>query len=203
MHAKLAVALGMATVALVAAAASAEQNASLRPPLAFASIGDARARSVALFNEAAKVITDARCVNCHPAGDRPLQGDDQHVHYPQTVRGPEDAGAPGAPCSTCHGDRNVNVLVAPETSIPGHPRWELAPREMAWEGKSLGDICRQLKDPARNGGRTLDLLHDHMAHDDLVAWGWAPGEGRRPVAGTQEQFGELVKAWIDSGAECP
>jgi len=36
-----------------------------------------------------------------------------------------------------------------------------------------------------------------------VAWGWSPGEGREAVPGTQAQFGELAKAWIDSGAECP
>ena len=29
-----------------------------------------------------------------------------------------------------------------------------------------------------NGGRNLSLLHEHLAHDDLVAWGWQPGEGR-------------------------
>jgi hypothetical protein len=42
-----------------------------------------------------------------------------------------------------------------------------------------------------------------MAQDDLVAWGWNPGPGRRPVAGTQQQFGELIQAWIDTGAVCP
>jgi hypothetical protein len=45
-----------------------------------------------------------------------------------------------------------------------------APIEMAWEGKSIGEICRQIKDPNRNGGRDLSLLHEHLAHDDLVAW---------------------------------
>jgi hypothetical protein len=25
--------------------------------------------------------------------------------------------------------------------------------------------------PDRNGGRNLSLLHEHLAHDDLVAWG--------------------------------
>src|SRR5438105_9614565 len=54
-----------------------------------------------------------------------------------------------------------------------------APIEMAWEGKSVGEICRQIKDPDRNGGRNLSLLHEHLAHDDLVAWGWQPGEGTR------------------------
>lgn len=79
----------------------------------------------------------------------------------------------------------------------------LAPREQAWEGKSLGEICRQLKDPARNGERTLAELHEHMAEDGLVGWGWHPGEGRAPAPGSQEQLGILVKAWIDSGAACP
>lgn len=50
----------------------------------------------------------------------------------------------------------------------------------------------------------LELLHEHVANDDLVAWGWHPGLGRDPVPGTQQQaLGELIRAWIDSGAECP
>ena len=119
------------------------------------------------------------------------------------MRGPEGGGVPGLPCSACHGDANVAVFAAPDLSIPGHPRWELAPKEMAWEGKTLGEICAQLKDPARNGGRTLALLHEHMAHDDLVAWGWNPGAGRRPAPGSQAQLGALIAAWIETGAACP
>jgi hypothetical protein len=46
-------------------------------------------------------------------------------------------------------------------------------------------------------------VHEHAAKDDLVAWGWAPGVGRDPAPGTQELFGQLIKAWIDSGAQCP
>ena len=82
-----------------------------------------------------------------------------------------------------------------------HPPWGLPPVETAWEGKSIGDICRQIKDPARNGGRNLALLHDHIANDDLVGWGWQPGTGRQPAPGTQKQLGDLVQAWIDTGAE--
>jgi len=93
--------------------------------------------------------------------------------------------------------------VARYSSIPGHPRWALAPREMAWQGKSIGDICRQLKDKTRNGGRDLAMLHEHVAKDDLVAYGWNPGKGRDPAPGTQQLAGELVQAWIDTGAECP
>ena len=88
-------------------------------------------------------------------------------------------------------------------SMPGHPKWQLAPIEMAWEGQPLGAICEQIKDPARNGGKSMAELLEHMAHDDLVGWGWNPGEGREPAPGNQEVFGALIKAWIDTGAHCP
>jgi len=74
---------------------------------------------------------------------------------------------------------------------------------MAWQGKSVSEICQQLKDPQRNGGRSLELLHEHLAEDDLVAWGWHPGDGRDPAPGSQQQLGELVRSWIDTGAACP
>jgi hypothetical protein len=79
----------------------------------------------------------------------------------------------------------------------------VAPLSMAWENKSIGDICRQIKDVNLNGGRDLAQLQDHIAADDLVGWAWNPGEGREPAPGSQQQAGELMKAWIDTGAECP
>ena len=177
--------------------AQAPQKSELKAAQDFASIGDQAARSRALFSEAAKVLTNPRCINCHPAGDRPTQANDEHPHMPPVARG---AGT----CKTCHSDANFRLSErASYRSIPGHPRWDLAPIEMAWQGKSIGDICRQLKDPQRNGGRTLALVHEHMASDDLVAWGWEPGPGRDPAPGTQKIFGDLIQAWIDTGAECP
>jgi len=74
---------------------------------------------------------------------------------------------------------------------------------MAWQGKSLREICLQLKDGRRNGGRTFSTIHEHMATDPLVGWAWHPGEGRRPAPGTQGQLGELIEAWIAAGAHCP
>ena len=184
--------------------AQTEQGArELRPASSFASIQDRRERSIALFGEAGKVIQHPRCINCHPAGDHPLQGNDEHPHVPAVARGPEDMGAPGAYCTACHREDNATLLIAPHTSIPGHPRWQLAPHEMAWQGMTLGAICEQLKDPDRNGHRTLAELHEHMAEDDLVGWGWHPGAGREPAPGTQALFGELIQAWIDAGAVCP
>ncbi len=101
-------------------------------------------------------------------------------------------------CSSCHQQANFDPA-----RIPGHPEWHLAPREMAWEGKTLGEICAQIKDPARNGGRSLEELVHHIGTDTLVGWAWAPGFGRLPAPGTQKQAGALVEAWVKAGAVCP
>ena len=101
-------------------------------------------------------------------------------------------------CSTCHQNANFDP-----GRMPGHPEWHLAPREMAWEGKTLGEICAQIKDPARNGGRKLEELIHHIGEDTLVGWAWNPGFGRQPAPGTQKQAGALVEAWVKTGAACP
>src|ERR1700674_2811914 len=118
--------------------AQTQDRADLRPPSAFAAIPDAEARSRALFTESAKVFTHPRCMNCHPATDRPLQGNDRHVHWPPAWRGEDGTGVAGNHCSACHTNHNYTLLERASTyrSIPGHPRWQLAPIEMAWEGKS-------------------------------------------------------------------
>ncbi len=198
------VALGFTAVALTSAllleanAAPAENGMELRPAADFANIANRRARSIALFQEAGKVITSPRCLNCHPATERPLQNDDMHPHEPPVKRGAGGMGMPGMRCFTCHGSANFDP-----GKVPGNPRWLLAPAEMAWVGKSLGQICAQIKDPRVNGRKSMKELVDHMAHDELVGWGWNPGAGRTPAPGTQEEFGKLIQAWADTGAECP
>jgi hypothetical protein len=74
---------------------------------------------------------------------------------------------------------------------------------MAWEGKTISEICIQLKDPARNGNRKLEDLVAHIGTDTLVGWAWAPGFGRAPAPGTQKEAGALVEAWVNTGAVCP
>jgi hypothetical protein len=189
-----------AALAQTPATSPAHQN--LKNPSEFGSIADQGERSRAMFAEIGKLLTHPRCMSCHPAGDHPLQGADHHEHQPRVWRA--DAGNLGTNCAECHTDKNVGLHeAATYQSIPGHPRWGLAPLSMAWEGKSLGDICRQLKDKDRNGGRDLALLQEHVAKDDLVAWGWNPGPGREPAPGSQQSAGALVQAWIDTGAQCP
>lgn len=175
----------------------AQTTETLKPVSAFDGIADRTQRSVALFMEAGKVLLHPRCVNCHPAGDRPTQRNG-HPHQPLVMRGPDGHGAVGMRCTTCHGKANFDP-----GGVPGNPHWHLAPLEMAWQGKSLPEICAQIKDRQRNGNKSLaDLIH-HMGEDPLVGWAWKPGADRAPPPGTQEQFRLLIKAWVETGGGCP
>jgi hypothetical protein len=176
---------------------------TLRPPEDFTDITEIDTRSAALFTEAAKVLQSPRCVNCHPPTRIPTQGDDLHAHVPLMEGGAGNHGVAGMPCATCHTEQNVTTLGQRIASIPGAPHWSLAPLSMAWRGLSTAEICAQLKDPSRNGGRSLEQIHTHGLTDPLVAWGWQPGAGRTPAPGTQERFAELIAAWIATGAHCP
>jgi len=142
--------------------------------------------------------TAPRCLNCHPAGDRPTQTDRMTPHRPMVTRGVDGHGAPGLPCNACHHAANHE-----ESGVPGNAAWRLAPASMAWAGRSLGEICRQMTDPARNGNLDQAALLKHVSENKLVGWAWAPGGKRTPAPGTQAGFGALMRAWFESGAVCP
>ena len=181
---------------LLAGPVYAQTTTGLAPVSSFDRIADREKRAVALFQEAGKVIMHPRCLNCHPADDTPRQGDAMRMHEPPVERGGGGMGAAGMRCFTCHGKANFE-------RVPGNPTWFLAPKEMAWIGKSLGQICEQIKDRRRNGDKSLEQIVEHMAQDELVGWGWHPGLGRTAVPGTQKEFGALIKAWAENGAHCP
>jgi len=189
---------GTALTLAQSASQSQPGGASLRPVSSFANISNQRDRSVALFNEMGKVLTHPRCMNCHPATERPRQGDMRKLHEPLVVRGKDGHGAAGLHCSTCHGKQNFDPA-----RVPGDGHWALAPASMAWEGKTVAQICEQLKDQNRNGSRDLAALVKHVTTDTLVLWGWHPGRGREPAPGTAAEFGALMQAWADTGAACP
>jgi hypothetical protein len=184
--------------ATLEAEAPAEDPRALRTVASFSSIADRGDRSRALFLESSRVFLHPRCANCHPSGDTPAQGMEMHRHDPPVVRGKDDGGVAGMRCIGCHQDHNLELA-----KVPGAPHWQLAPIQMAWVGKSPHAICEQMKDPVRNGHRSLAQVVDHNAHDKLVAWGWNPGHGRDPAPGTQEELGRIVQAWVETGAECP
>jgi hypothetical protein len=165
---------------------------------ATASSTDTTLSSVASFLKASRVLQHPRCTNCHPDGDSPTQGDEGYLHDPAVTRGSDGFGIPGMRCFSCHQDQNL-----PLAPVPGAPNWHLSARSMAWAGKSSREICLQLKDPLRNGGKTLQQIVDHAAHDPLVAWAWNPGWDRTTPPGTQAQLGESLATWVAGGAKCP
>jgi hypothetical protein len=200
---RLSVAVAAVALSLTAGYAVSQTGGDAAPnalaaPESFGAIADTEKRSVAYFVELGKVLTHPRCVNCHPAGDRPRQGDEGRPHEPPVWRGADGHGLPAMRCPICHQKANFEP-----GRVPGHPEWHLAPRSMAWEGKTLAEICAQIKDPARNGNRKVEELVHHIGDDTLVGWAWAPGFGRQPAPGTQQQAKALVDAWVKSGAACP
>lgn len=176
---------------------------TLRPVSDFAGIADEAARSRALFGEVARVLTHPRCMNCHPVTRTPAQGDDRRLHVPFFDASDDVHGPDGLTCAACHGPENRTLLGSRLKSIPGNAHWQLAPLSMGWQTLTQAEICIQLKDPARNGNRSLtDLIH-HVETDHLVEWAWSPGAGRTPAPGDQKAFGALVAAWVETGAACP
>ena len=117
-------------IVLAGTAGSLAAAEDLRGPETFASITNQSERSRALFVEAGRVLQHPRCLNCHPVGERPTQGNDGHPHSPPVVRGVDDKGA-GQPSakqgpdytgvgnsgSAADGDpANVTVMVRAERS---------------------------------------------------------------------------------------
>lgn len=155
----------------------------------------------AAFADIAAVLQSPRCVNCHPSGDAPLQGDHQRVHAMGITR---DIEGVGMSCQACHRERSVGPRDAPGMP-PAAPHWSLPLKEMplVFQGRTPAALCAQLKDPAHNGGRSLAQLLSHVTKDALVLYGFDPGGQRTVPPLTHERFVARVQEWIDAGAHCP
>lgn len=158
--------------------------------------------AVAAFNDAAKVFFSARCANCHPASDTPTQGDAMTPHAQGVTRGKDGKGVYGMKCNTCHQAENLEGDHMP----PGVPNWHMPPadQKMVFQGLTAGQLCRQLKDPSKNGGRKTakEAIH-HLEEDPLVHWAWTPGNGRTLPPMSYEDFMAKMNAWVENGAACP
>ena len=159
---------------------------------------DAGAR--AAFLESYKVFSSPRCVNCHPAGNRILQGEDSHPDELLTERGKNGRGFSALRCNACHQNFNSPGEHAP----PGAEDWHLPPPEfpMPFQGKSIRQLCEQLKDRKQNGNRTLRQVGDHL-DTALVRWAWAPGGSRSIPPIPYKDFVEAFERWRDKGGACP
>ncbi len=153
------------------------------------------------FLDVARVLQSPRCVNCHPVGDRPMQGDAGKAHTQNISR---RTVAAGVLCTTCHQTKNseeIGIAGGP----PGAPNWGLPPIDtpMVFQGKTANALCLQLNDIKQTNGKDLEALVEHVSHDKLVLWGWSPGGNRTLPPLTHEQFVKAFRTWVDSGAACP
>jgi mono/diheme cytochrome c family protein len=166
--------------------------------------GDVAKDSIAskkAFLQAYRVLMHPRCMNCHPIGDQPLQGDDSHIHTMNVKRGPDGKGLYAQKCSNCHQPQNTPGLHMP----PGNPNWHLPPADMkmVFEGKTPRQLAAQLLNQNENGHKSIEQLIEHVTADKLVLGGWNPGDGRTLPPLTHAEFAKQFKLWIDKGAYLP
>lgn len=156
--------------------------------------------SVKAFKQVYAVLMSPRCMNCHPSGDVPLQGDDSHLHTMLPKRGVEGKGVYAMKCSNCHQPKNTPGLHTP----PGNPNWHLPPAnmKMVFEGRSPHQLAKQLMDPNQNGHKDMKKLIEH-ADDDLVLAGWNMGEGRTLPPMSHAEFKKAWLTWLKTGAYAP
>ena len=155
------------------------------------------------FDLMMQVISHKRCVNCHPSGDRPHQGEDSHLHRFEVQRGEEGHGVAALQCNSCHQEEN-NLF----SGVPGAPHWHLAPRSMGWEGLTKVEIAHAMTDPRKNGGRSIQEIEKHLTEDPLVLWVFEPGVNQAGIARekppvSKEEYIAAVKKWVESGARIP
>jgi hypothetical protein len=156
--------------------------------------------SVSAFKQVYRVLMSPRCMNCHPAGDIPLQGDDSHLHTMSPKRGIDGKGVYAMKCSNCHQPANTPGLHTP----PGNPNWHLPPADMKmiFQGKTPRQLAKQLVDPQLNGHKDMQKLIEH-ADDSLVLSGWNPGEGRTLPPMSHAAFKKAWLTWLRTGAYAP
>jgi len=156
--------------------------------------------SVKAFEKVYAVLMSPRCMNCHPAGDIPLQGDDSHVHQMSPKRGKDGKGIYAMKCSNCHQLENTPGLHSP----PGHPEWHLPPADMkmVFEGRTAHQLAKQLVDPKQNGNKDLQKLIEH-ADDGLVLTGWKPAKGLALPPLSHKEFKKAWITWLENGAYAP
>jgi hypothetical protein len=153
------------------------------------------------FMKVYAVLMSPRCMNCHPAGDIPLQGEDSHLHLQGVKRGSEGNGLYALKCRNCHQDQNLPGLHMP----PGNPKWALPPARtrMVFQGRTAGQLARQLLDRKQNGGKSVQALVRHITQDGLVLTGWKPADGLAKPPLSHQQFVQAFNEWINKGAVAP
>jgi hypothetical protein len=153
-----------------------------------------------------EVTSHPRCSNCHvgpserPMWSGPAYGKSR-THGMNIIAGESRIGAETIQCSTCHAYREGSNDVphaAPQVAM----NWQLAPVEADWFGKTSEEVCTQLRDPERNGGRTMLELAEHLNHDLILHWAWNPGGGREAAPYSLQEHIDDLLVWGVAGFPC-
>ncbi|MGB0429991.1 MAG: hypothetical protein ACPGLV_05920 [Bacteroidia bacterium] len=148
------------------------------------------------FNTMMQVLTHKRCVNCHPSGNAPRQGEESRIHDFGVERGKVN-------CQQCHTTENNSF-----SGVPGAPHWALAPASMKWEGLTKYEIAASILDTTKNGGRSHEELIHHLTEHELVLWAWNPGttpagNKREAVPVPLDEYKKAVLYWFENDAKIP
>lgn len=162
---------------------------------------------LAKFAKLMPVFAHPRCVNCH-GGVNPFSGDGHFTDMPDdeaaqlrlTAEEAKLAGrSPGdhrlgsnAPCLQCHTDTADSV------------DWHLAPSQMAFNGRTTIDLCRQLKKEEV----TSEELIGHLHRDRLIRVAF---RGRKGVPDEPAEFPpmgrsvflQLAEEWLKGHETIP
>lgn len=188
------------SVIVITASAYKSKDNIVSDDIKYNNINTDSVESAQAFLQVYKVLMSPRCMNCHPAGDRPLQGDDSHTHIMNVQRGKDGKGIYALKCSNCHQPENTPGIHTP----PGNPKWALPPADMkmVFEGRSAHDLALQIMDYNRNGHKNKEQLLEH-ARDTLVKAGWNMGEGRTLPPLQYDEFVKVWDTWINKGGYAP
>lgn len=197
--------LGAALVCLALApalAVAAGGNVEIVPPESAT-----QEEGLAAFDRIYEVASHPRCSNCHVGPDNipmwsgPSYGETPRPHGMNVNAGESRIGAETLLCSTCHAYNtrsNDQPHAAPQVAMT----WMLPPPEAAWFDKSAVEICNQLRDPARNGGRDMLAIAAHLDHDLILHWAWEPGGGREPAPFSLQEHVDDILIWGVAGMPC-
>jgi len=115
-------------------------------------------------------------------------------------------GAETLLCQTCHTTKNEdweNANETPHTAPRVAMSWALAPVEAHWFGQTSEQICAQLRNPETNGNRDMMQIAEHLNHDLILHWAWAPGGGREPAPYSLQEHVNDILAWGVADMPCP
>jgi len=158
-----------------------------------------------------EVASHPRCSNCHVGpSNRPMWSGPSYGKtrpHGMNIKADESRmGIEAVPCATCHvtllqPSDNANAI--PHTPPKVASPWSLAPVEAEWFGKSSSYICNQLKDPERNGDRTIRDVASHLDHDRVLQWAWNPGGNRQSAPHSLQIVMDSLMKWSAAGTPCP